>query len=536
MAYEQYLNDSVYGIGPYSTNEDGQILRSRLTPDGEIDPDGRRLRGLPEDYSPVDQLQADTAKQGIITFDPNSRALALGAKRAGLSIQDYIKKYQGDGAYSRDRFGNLTFKPSSGTINQFPNVREEADGLRGFLSSPVAKVLMAGAGMVFGPAMGATAGAAGGASEAVSLMDMLRTASTATNIGTTGGDLGGIKTALGGAKTAIGLMGGGGLEQTYSALADGGSTSMWDFLDDFVDYASDFDVGGVGDFATNATDYDFGNFSAPDGFTNNSEGWGSYDDGGFGNYDDFGNYNTQGSGTLDGGVNPGGLDGDMADSRGGYTEQMGENNPFTTGGTMSLMDQIGQFLKNPMIPGTNATGGNVLGALANYLMRNQQQGRLDDAANRSAQLNDPLKQPERAPYQDAFRNLMTNPNGYSQTPFAQGMTNQANNAFKANVSKYGPGGTQFTDYLKNYQNILSSDFFNLANTLSTAGGFNQGTGGAGNSYGQLADRSANVGMGAWEGFGNLLSQPKPTSIFGNQGSPFTITYNPAGNVNSGSLS
>lgn len=232
------------------------------------------------------------------------------------------------------------------------------------------------------------------------------------------------------------------------------------------------------------------------------------------------------AGGFGGGINAGGLDGSMGDTLRNYISQMGSNNAFntTTGG--GFFNSISDFLRSPMIPGTNATGGNVLAGLANFFMRQQQQNALNNAANRSATLNDPMQQPQRFPFQLALNNLLLNPGGYSQTPYATGQTDLARQAFEANVSKFGPGGTTFNDYLKNFQNIQSQDFFKLAEQFMTAGGFTQGTGGAGNAFGNLAGQAANSGLNAFEGFGRLLSTPTPTN---NNNNPFQITFNPIGN-------
>lgn len=409
-------------------------------------------------------------------------------------LSSFLNKYQGPGTRGTDASTGINYyAPTSGKVNPFPewNKYDFMDDTFGLLAVGG----IAGAGLA-GLGAGAAGTGYGVGGEALSALQ---------GVGAGSGFSAG--SSLGGSLAA------GGIGTTTAA----GGAGMWDWLDDFVELVGDSsaDVSGWGGdisgWSTNPSLTDLG-----------------------GNGFDFGNL-----------TNSGGLDGPMGDSLRNYFSEMGPNNPFSPGNAgNSAWSSFTDFLKNPLIEGTNATGGNVLSSLANYLIRNQQSGRLNDAANRSAQLNDPMQQPQRAPFQQAFTNLMTNPNSYQQTPYAQGMTNQANQAFQANVSKYGPGGTQFSDYLKNYQNILSSDFFNLANTLSTAGGFNQGTGGAGSAFGQLAGAGANAGMGAWEGFGSLFGSPRPQSIFGagnattfgsGQNSPFQITYNPAGNVNLGAM-
>jgi len=194
----------------------------------------------------------------------------------------------------------------------------------------------------------------------------------------------------------------------------------------------------------------------------------------------------------------------------------------------SFMDMLGNVLGKPQIPGMpNSTGGNLATSLANYFIQSQRQSQLQDAATQSANLNNPMNQAQRLPFQAAYANLMLNPNSYQQTPYAQGMTNQVNQAFQANVGKYGPSGTVFSDYLKNYQNVLGQDYFKLAGELGMAGGFNQGTGGAGTAYGNLAGQAANAGSSAFEGFGKLFSNAGSAS---NDSKPFQPTENPTGSV------
>jgi len=227
--------------------------------------------------------------------------------------------------------------------------------------------------------------------------------------------------------------------------------------------------------------------------------------------------------------------------------------PTSLGGTLGgaaatgggFWDSIGSALKNfgstatsglnsltQQLPGS-PSASSFLPGLLNYFMQSQKQNELKSAAERSAQLNDPLQQPQRLPFQAAYADLMFNPNSYKSTPYAQGQNELARQAFEANVSKFGPGGTQFSDYLKNFQNIQSQDYFKLADQFQTAGGFNQGAGGAGNAFANLAGQAANAGNSAYEGFGRLFNQMNTggggssTSIPSNF--DFSSTYKPQEN-------
>lgn len=205
-------------------------------------------------------------------------------------------------------------------------------------------------------------------------------------------------------------------------------------------------------------------------------------------------------------------------------EEINTGNPLTNnnGGrdpdyspTGGFGQTIADFLKNPLISGTGLTGANLLGSLLSYLQQQKQSDSLGEAAKQIAALNNPMNEPKRFPFQDAYKNLLLNPNSYNATPYAQGQQNLANQAFQANVSKYGPGGTQFTDYLKNFQNIQGQDFFKLADQYGMAGGFTQSPGGGGsaaaNAFGQAATADAN----SLAGFGRLLANPAtnaPTGV------------------------
>lgn len=406
--------------------------------------------------------------------------------------QQFIEYFNGPGQYGQDAVSGMNyFTPNSGNVRQLPAVDWEADGLEGFMDKNFLSLMMAGVGAagLFGAAGSSLGGGLAGEGAASGIFNA---AGTGAASGAGYGAASGLPASYWGMQAANGL--------TTPFTQEG--AGMFDWLDEFMSQP----------WSTDPSVADLEGFMNPNyGATPNGQITG-FDWGG-GLAEQAGQSASQWMETqiANGGVDLSSLFGGQAPSA-------------------SMLSQLGNFLKNPLIPGTNATGGNVLGALANYLMKNNQQKDLEGAANRSAQLNNPMDQPQRAPFQQAFTSLMTNPNSYQQTPFAQGMTNQVNNAFKANVSKYGPSGTQFSDYNKNYQNVLSADFFNLANVLSTAGGFNQGTGGAGNAYGSLAGAGANAGMGAWEGFGSLLSQPKQQSPFSSSGNnPFQNIFNQAGN-------
>lgn len=301
-----------------------------------------------------------------------------------------------------------------------------------------------------------------------------------------GVNLGGLDGALGDSFLSQPWMNGaetlGNFSQSFSlpgtnSAFDLGNNSMFD---DVFSFAENFNTGGV-DFANSPSQFQNPFANPGEGLTTNLFG---------DSLQNFGsslNFPTSYTGNMAGAALPG---------------------QAVPGG--DLFSSFKDFLTKPQIPGlSNSTGANGASSLINYLIKQQQAETLREGAERSATLNNPMNQPQRFPFQAAYTSLMGNPNSYFQTPYAVGQQNLANQAFQANVSKFGPSGTGFDQYLKNFQNIQSNDFFKLADQLSTAGGFNQGTGGAGNSFAQLAGPSATAALGSFEGFGKLLSDAQP---------------------------
>lgn len=134
-------------------------------------------------------------------------------------------------------------------------------------------------------------------------------------------------------------------------------------------------------------------------------------------------------------------------------------------------------------------GATLAKAGLNYALQSNAANQFENAANSASSRADALQQPQRQQYQTQLSQLMSNPaQFYATNPVVQGQLDLARQQFNANTGKMGTGGTQFNDYLKNVQNIASETFNDQANLLSGLGGFTQGTGYAGNVYGQLAGR------------------------------------------------
>lgn len=288
---------------------------------------------------------------------------------------------------------------------------------------------------------------------------------------------------FGGLDSLIGAGGGGSAGAEFAHMG-GGATNSGSMFGDLFDFASSYNGGNpLSGFSTNPLT----NFSA---------------------------------GGLASSITPTSLGGGLA---GAATAASG-------GG--GFMDTIKNFLKNPLIDGTNMTGSNVLGGLANYFMRSQQEDQLRSSGERAAQLNDPMQQAARIPFQAQAANMAFNPASYFQTPDVLGQIDLARQKYQADVSKYGQGGTTINDFMRNIMNYSSQGYGKYLDQMLMAGGFNQGPGGGGNAFASLAQPAANAGMGAYEGFGNLLSQPRGSSVSSGSSIPsnfdFSSTY---GNVN-----
>lgn len=274
----------------------------------------------------------------------------------------------------------------------------------------------------------------------------------------------------GGLQLAEGTMDAG----SAAAGTQGSNMGGWDLIHDyFVPQTADAGMGASG-FGADATQYGMGT-SAGGGIAT-------------------------GAGTLPGQV---------AGGSGGLLS------PFQGG-----LDKINDFLglqKNPI------TMGNLLGSGANYFINKQRQDELMAQAQKAGAMSNALDQPQRQPYQGMLSSLLTNPSQfYSTNPAVKGQLDLAKQQFEANSAKMGTGGTQFSDYLRNVQNIASGTFNDQANLLSGLGGFNQGPGYSGNVYGSLAGQASNAGAEAFRGFGqDLFKQPGSQGqgqIFGQSGS------------------
>lgn len=169
-----------------------------------------------------------------------------------------------------------------------------------------------------------------------------------------------------------------------------------------------------------------------------------------------------------------------------------------------LNDALATLNKNL---GTNITLKDIGTAGANWLVQNQLANRLEGVANKAASLSNPLDAPQRQPYQGMLSQLLTNPQQfYATNPVVQGQLDLAKNQFNANAAKLGTGGTVFNDYLKNVQNIASGTFNDQASLLAGLGGFNQGPGYSGVTYGSNAGAAATARTQGLYGLGQMVAR------------------------------
>lgn len=337
MAYDQYLYDPTYGLQAYLDSLGQGQTFAGIDPENGIrimqGDDGGYLSGealgeLMGGYDPKRAYEQAMAEQGQIVFGDGTDALQMGASDAGIGIEDYINKYQGAGDLSTDQYGNLVYAPDSGQIAPFP----EIDMNDTMWNNPAIYAMLAGAGMVFGPALAAGAGELlGGAGELVSTAPSLAEFAAIDGAATLGGTIPMAATEgalIGGGGSTVGVMGGGaagtgtgvlGTGLTLGEIASGAGTlssiggALGDGSSDAVEDI--FNAAGTG-----------GTTGGYDGNIDIDQGEGTYTGDGFG---DVGTDETQDGLDTD---ETTGVDGGTGDvTKGGVDHEDGTKT--TTGGT-----------------------------------------------------------------------------------------------------------------------------------------------------------------------------------------------------------
>ena len=168
MGIEQYFNDPTYGfqtyLGPNTTFSQGDDGRYNIMRDGA----DQALRGsaygdLMSGYRPAEQYEQDLRAQGQQVFTSGLDRYSAGATQYNKpDARSFVESVQGPGAWSTDRFGNTVFAPQSGVLKDYPYIKTEDDGIMGFLKSPVAALMLLGAGGASGLFGNLAAGGAAG--------------------------------------------------------------------------------------------------------------------------------------------------------------------------------------------------------------------------------------------------------------------------------------------------------------------------------------------------------------------------------------
>lgn len=233
-------------------------------------------------------------------------------------------------------------------------------------------------------------------------------------------------------------------------------------------------------------------------------------------------FDLAGGGGLGAGAGTGaGLTGATTAGSGGMVDSILGGTSFTTGGTNTAFGGGnilggaassagvggggGMFsnLSN-MIPGL--TQDKIMSSLANFGI-NTGLGYLKDKMGKSAaDRGDPLNQPQRAPYQGMSLDLLQNPEQYmANNPFAIALADRFKNyIIPRNMAATGNPANVLDQSGSAFANAISGNYNNLAQILMSYGGFNQGTGNAGQIQGNASNAAIEQFGEAFRGFGQNI--------------------------------
>lgn len=296
-----------------------------------------------------------------------------------------------------------------------------------------------------------------------------------------------------------GLDFGGGGSNVFSGVADATSSvpdSYWNMTADAGNTLTDVG-GGMGD------EFDFlgANDAAMDwggGSDWGSSGWNGDWGGSYSNPFEFTNNQWGGAGSY-------------TDPMGGGNVNLNTlgNNPLDSGGASPWWNMPTNTLTNPtsennmdwikgMLP-------NALKAGLQYFLMNNAKGQLDKIASTAASRQSALDQPQRSPFQAALNQMWANPSAFfSENPVIKAQVEYLTKQFKANAAKHGMGGTTVSAFNTDILNALSGNWDKFNNELATLGGYNQGPGGAGAVYGDLARAGVGTGVSGYNGIFQML--------------------------------
>lgn len=288
----------------------------------------------------------------------------------------------------------------------------------------------------------------------------------------------------------------------------------------------------MGDTNTGNTNMDDEEFSGPMTFdTPSSGGLGGGDVSQFNGNSVFGPSVQQGVPDLGGGSTgllggAGGLSQFQTPSAGG-------------GGLLDFLTQGGGSDPSAGGGGTQGGGGNPLSglggsmgkALMNMAMNMYMMNQANSKASTAAGMSNPMNQPQRAPFQQQATDLAQNPQSYFQNnPFAQAATAATQNMIQATTGRNGNPFQTLGSALPQWMQALGGNYNDLLKIMQTGGGFDQGTGGAGQNYVPLAAKGLGYQSEALRGFGDVAS-----NIFGDPSQPKTNPTNPMSGSNQAPL-
>lgn len=176
-------------------------------------------------------------------------------------------------------------------------------------------------------------------------------------------------------------------------------------------------------------------------------------------------------------------------------------------------------------------GSDLVKAGLQYLINNKQSSQAKEMMDYLASKGDALQQPQRAPYQAMSLEMLQNPQSYFQNnPFATALAAQyRNNVIPTQVAKSGNPGQVIDQAGSQFATALGENYNNLAQILSTYGGFNQGAGYSAAAAGSMFPYMQGADTRKYAGIGDILEKGWPSSNQGgamnNQSSPFQNVFN-----------
>ena len=159
--------------------------------------------------------------------------------------------------------------------------------------------------------------------------------------------------------------------------------------------------------------------------------------------------------------------------------------------------------------GTGLSGGQTLGlgmGLTDMAMRFNQQKELQDIANKSAQMANPLNDPQRQQYQQLLSQYLNGGMDITQQPIIKSEMDAMKRAAEAQMAKAGMTGSGnvgnvMSDYMLEAMNRTSQPYLNF---LAGAGGFN-GQGNGANVYANVAGQATGAPFQGMNSLGSAIN-------------------------------